>query len=330
MVCEIRDSEDKKKYQTFWENFGRFVKFGIIEEQAADNQSNKERLASLLQFPSSKSGDNSTSLDEYIGRLKENQKTIYYVSADNKEQAKSSPFVEKLENRDIEVLYLTEPVDEVMILNLTKYKDMEFTDVSREELKLDEDEQEKDKLEEKEKEYDDLLKFMKNSLGDQVEKVVVSQRLTDSPCILVTSKFGWSANMERIMKAQQMSDQKSSEYMKGKKILEINTDHELIQGLAQLVSSAKEENIQRANGVVEVVYQTALLTSGFQIDKPKIYSLQVYTLIAALMGELTKDVEEGEDDEEVEEVEAEEPASTPSTQKPTPSEVKTVIPEVVE
>eukprot|EP01024_Parvocaulis_polyphysoides_P031048 TRINITY_DN2814_c1_g2_i2.p1 TRINITY_DN2814_c1_g2~~TRINITY_DN2814_c1_g2_i2.p1 ORF type:complete len:845 (-),score=172.46 TRINITY_DN2814_c1_g2_i2:616-3051(-) len=283
MLTEIRDDDDKKKYESLWQNFGRYIKTGIVEEQAANNQPNKERLASLLQFYSSKSGDNTTSLDEYLQRKKEGQKTFYYVSADNKEQARNSPFVERLMKRDVEVLYLVEPIDEVMILNLTKYKDLEFTDVSREEVDLDDDEDTKKEKEEKEKELDDLLKFMKNTLGDRVEKVSVSTRLEDSPCILVTSKFGWSANMERIMRAQQMSDQKSMEYMKGKKIMEVNPDHEMIIHLQRMVRTGQELQIQQASGVIEVIYQTSLLTSGFSIEDPKVYSLQVYSLMAALM-----------------------------------------------
>eukprot|EP01025_Chloroclados_australasicus_P040669 TRINITY_DN4258_c0_g1_i1.p1 TRINITY_DN4258_c0_g1~~TRINITY_DN4258_c0_g1_i1.p1 ORF type:complete len:792 (-),score=142.56 TRINITY_DN4258_c0_g1_i1:1150-3525(-) len=283
MLTEAKEAEDKKQYETLWENFSRFIKMGIIEEQAANNQNNKERLASLLQFSSSKSGDNTTSLDEYLNRKKDNQKVFYYVSADNKEQASNSPFVEKLVKRDLEVLFLTEPVDEVMLLNLQKYKDMEFADVSREELELDEDDEAKKAREEKEKEMDDLLKFIKNSLGDRVEKVVVSTRLEDSPCILVTSKFGWSANMERIMKAQQLGDPKSAQYMKGKKIMEINPDSEIMQCLSRMVKSGTEVEIQRASGVLEVVYQTSLLTSGFQIEDPKLYSMQVYGLCGALV-----------------------------------------------
>ena len=193
---EVKGREDKKEYNTFWEAFGKNVKLGVIEDQ-----DNRENLSNLLLFMSSKSGDELTSLEDYVGRMKENQKAIYYIAAESKDIAESSPFVEDLLKRDMEILYLIEPIDEVCIANLAKYKDNDLIDVSKEDLVLDEEsEEDKKSSEEVASDFKKVTDWMKEVLGEKVEKVVVSKRMTDSPCILVTSKGGWSANMEKLMK----------------------------------------------------------------------------------------------------------------------------------
>ncbi|CAD6579331.1 MAG: Heat Shock Protein [Alectoria sarmentosa] len=201
MLTEIakRPAEGDKKsdYSTFWESFGRNLKLGCIEDQG-----NRKVLAELLRFPSSKSEDDMTSLKDYVSRMKEGQKDVFYMAADSLDAASSAPFVERLVQRDYEVLYLTEPIDEVAIQNLAEYDDKKFVDVSREGIDLGADDQDTKKTEEQVEQLKSLTEYMAKVLGDKVEKVVVSQRLADSPCALVTSKFGYSANMERIMKTQ--------------------------------------------------------------------------------------------------------------------------------
>jgi len=270
------NEEGKDDYGTFWEAFGRNLKLGVIEDQ-----DNRPQLSKLLRFQSSKSGDGLTSLDKYVEGMKENQKGIYYVAADSKEIAEGSPFVEELLNRDIEILYLVEPIDEVCVANLGKFGETELIDVSKEDLLLDEEDDEmKKKSEELAGEFSKLCDWMKDVLGQKVEKVVVSKRaMTNSPCMLVTSKFGWSANMEKIMRAQAMGDNRALEYMSGKKILELNPSHDIVVSLKS--ACEKDPKDSGAKSMVDLMYETALLTSGFSVESPKEFASRVYEMISA-------------------------------------------------
>jgi len=273
---DIKKREDPADYNTFWEAFGKNLKLGVIEDQE-----NREALSNLLLFVSSKSEDGLTSLEDYVGRMKENQKAIYYIAAESKDIAASSPFVEDLLKREMEILYLVEPIDEVCVANLAKYKDFDLIDVSKEDLVLDdESEEEKKSAEEAEKDYLGVTTWMKEVLGQRVEKVVVSKRKTDSPCILVTSKGGWSANMEKIMRAQAMGDNRAMEYMRGKKILEINPTHEIIKMLKGACAGGSKPD-ENASSMVSLMYETALLTSGFNVESPRDYASRVFEMIEA-------------------------------------------------
>jgi len=276
MIDEISKREDSKDdYKTFWDAFGRNLKLGIIEDTA-----NRDKLASLLRFHSSASEDLMTSLDDYVGRMKKEQKAIYYMAADSVKAAKAAPFVEQLAKQGFEVLYLTEPIDEVAVTNIGKYKEHALEDVSKENLDVSGDDKSEAK-EETETKFKGLTDFMKEALGDQVEKVTVSSRLTDSPCIVVTSKFGWSANMERIMKNQTMADSRAMEYMKGRKIMEINPDHELIKALNSEVEAGRKD---KAGEMAAVLFETALLTSGFSVESPSDYAAKVYRMMTGAVG----------------------------------------------
>ena len=274
MLKEIaeRDNDD---YNTFWDNFGRNLKLGVIEDT-----DNRKDLAELLRFTTSKSGDDNQlrSLDQYVNDMPEGQKSIYFVAADNKDAAEASPFLEKLRQKGFEVLYLIEPIDEVTMANLATFKDKPIVDASKEALDLGEqDEEEKKKQEELAAQYKGLTDWMKDTLGAQVEKVEVSNRLTDTPCVLVTSKFGWSANMERIMKAQSMGDNRAQDYMKGKKTMEINPGSPVIAQLKKL----KESGATEAKENCQLLFDTALLTSGFSIEKPAAFASRVFKLMTA-------------------------------------------------
>jgi heat shock protein beta len=277
MIDELASKEDSEDYKTFWENFGRNIKIGVIEDEE-----NRKKLAKLLRFNSSAAIDAPTrSLDQYVSSMKSGQKSIYYMAGDSVLAASSAPFVEKLVKKGYEVLYLTEAIDEATIQNLGKFEDFELVDVSREGLELEEDEADKKKLEQWTSEFKDVTDFLKKTLDSRVEKVTVSNRLTDSPCVLSTSKFGWSANMERIMRTQAMGDSRSMEYMKGRKTMEINPEHEIVQGLKQLLQEKDED---RAKDLSELLYETALLTSGFQVDSPREYATKVFTLMKIALG----------------------------------------------
>jgi len=272
MIKELAAQEDKSAYNDFFESFGRQLKVGVIEDEA-----NRKTLAELLRFSTSQSGDTTASLAEYVGRMKEGQKSIYFVSANSKDAAQKSPFIEGLMKRGLEVLYLVEPIDEITLTNLQTYDDKPLVDVSKDELDLGEDtEEEKKEAETTEADFKALTDWMKEVLGDQVEKVVVSNRLGDSPCILATSKFGWSANMERIMRAQAMGDNKAMEYMKGRKVFEINPNAAIIKALK---AKAGPGSSQMAKDQVQLMFDTAMLTSGFIIENSSEFASRIFSMM---------------------------------------------------
>ncbi|KAG1673024.1 hypothetical protein FOA52_005954 [Chlamydomonas sp. UWO 241] len=222
-----------------------------------------------------------TSFGEYVARMKAGQKGIYYMAADSLDASRSSPFVEKLISKGYEVLFLTDPVDEAMVSSLAKYGDHELVDVSKDGLTMSDTEDEKKAAEAVSKEFADVVDFLKKALGEKVEAVKVSDRLTDSPCALVTSKFGWSANMERLMKSQAFGDQRTMEYMKGRKIMEINPEHDIIRGFKTLLAENDED---RARDLAEILYDTSLLTSGFAVESPRDYAARVFTMMKIVLG----------------------------------------------
>lgn len=268
---------NKEDYKTFWENFGKYLKVATIEEQDL-----RDKLGPLLRFHSSgcKEEDELTGLEEYVSRMKEGQKAIYYIACDNLEAARSAPFVEKLMKKGYEVLYLVEPVDEAVLVNLATFKEKQFVDVTKEGLDLD-DEEETKKLEEQEKALKPVTEFLKKTLGERIEKAVVSNRLATSPAALVTSKFGWSANMQRVMKNSGMGDPRAAEYMSGRKIMEVNPENDIVKGIAELLEEKDEE---RAADIAELLYETCMLTSGFTLESPREYADKVYLLMRAVLG----------------------------------------------
>ncbi|XP_057482492.1 heat shock protein 90-5, chloroplastic-like isoform X1 [Actinidia eriantha] len=275
MIQDISQSENKEDYKKFWENFGKFIKLGCIEDTE-----NHKRITPLLRFFSSKSEKELISLDDYVRNMNENQKAIYYLATDSLKSAKTAPFIEKLVQKDIEVLYLIEPIDEVAIQNLQTYKEKKFVDISKEDLELGDE----DEVQEREtkQEYNLLCDWIKQQLGDKVAKVQVSKRLSSSPCVLVSGKFGWSANMERLMKAQTLGDTTSLEFMRGRRILEINPDHPIIKDLNAACKNAPKSN--DAKRAVDLLYDTALISSGFSPDSPAELGNKIYEMMAMALG----------------------------------------------
>ena len=180
-----------------------------------------------MRFSTSK--DNNVSLKQYVERMKENQKDIYFIAGDNLEQLKLSPFVEKLKKRDLEVIYMHDTIDEYMMQQLKEYENKKFVDCSKENFALEETQEEKEKFEEKKKQYSEFCEFIKKTLGDKIEKAEISKRLDKTPCILSTTEYSWSANMQKIMQSQALSGNEMAMYMRSKKIMEINPETELIQ-----------------------------------------------------------------------------------------------------
>ena len=257
------NEESKDTYATFWEAFGRNIKLGILEDEG-----NRQALAKLLRFESS--AGSMTSLMDYVGRKKEGQTCIYFLTADTKAAAEASPYVEQLTSKGFEVLYMTEPIDEIAMANLAEFEGLQLTDVTKEDLSLGETEEDRKALEEASKSLEGLTEAMKKVLGDSIEKVTVTNRLTDTPAVVVTSKFGWSANMERIMKAQAMADQQTSEYMKGRRSIEINPNHPIIKSLAAAVDDGATAD------KIRLLYESALLVGGFPLESPKEFADRIY------------------------------------------------------
>jgi molecular chaperone HtpG len=194
MFAEI--AENAEDYKKFYEQFSKNLKLGIHEDQT-----NRKKLADLLRFNTSKSGEDLISFKDYVARMKEGQKDIFYITGESRQAVAASPFIEALKKRGLEVLYLTDPIDEYMVQQLKDYDDHKLKCVTKEGLELDETEDEKKKREEEKAKFEPLCKLIKDILGDKIEKCAVSNRIDESPCVLVTSEYGWSANMERIMKA---------------------------------------------------------------------------------------------------------------------------------
>merc|ERR1711936_940772 len=223
-------AEDKDNFKKFYEQFSKNLKLGIHEDST-----NRKKLAGYLRYYTSASGDDLCSLGDYVSRMKENQKDIYYITGESKEVVAASAFVERLKKRGFEVVYMTEPIDEYVVQRLKEFDGKNLVSVTKEGLELPEDEEEKKKKEADKEKFEPLCKVMKDILDKKVEKVVVSNRLVSSPCCIVTSQYGWTANMERIMKAQALRDTSTMGYMAAKKHLEINPDHSILENLRQRV-----------------------------------------------------------------------------------------------
>merc|ERR1711970_164818 len=276
-------SEDKDNFKKFYEQFSKNLKLGIHEDST-----NRKKLAGFLRYYTSASGDEQASLSDYVARMKENQKDIYYITGESKEVVSTSSFVERLKKRGFEVIYMTEPIDEYVVQQLKEYDGKNLVSITKEGLELPEDEEEKKKREEDKAKFEGLCKVMKDILDKKVEKVVVSNRLVNSPCCIVTSQYGWSANMERIMKAQALRDTSTMGYMAAKKHLEINPDHSIIQALNDKASANKNDSSVR--DLVLLLFETSLLSSGFSLEDPGVHASRIYRMIKLGLGIDEEDV----------------------------------------
>jgi len=270
-------AEDEENFKKFYEHFGKNLKLGVHEDST-----NRKKLAELLRFSSSAAGEDMTSLKDYVSRMKEVQNDIYYITGESKEAVANSSFVERVKARGFEVLYLVDPIDEYMINQLKEYDGKKLVSVTKEGLELPEDEDEKKKFEEAKAKYEHLCKVMKDILDKKVEKVTVSNRLVSSPCCIVTGQYGWSANMERIMKAQALRDTSTMGYMSAKKHLEINPDHAIIQSLYSKVEA--DENDKAVKDLVMLLFETSLLTSGFSLEDASTHASRIHRMIKLGLG----------------------------------------------
>merc|ERR1711993_88278 len=270
-------NEDKDSWKKFYEQFAKNIKLGIHEDST-----NRKKLAGFLRYHTSASGDEQCSLGDYVSRMKENQKDIYYITGESKEVVAASAFVERLKKRGLEVVYMTEPIDEYVVQQLKEFDGKNLVSVTKEGLDLPEDDSEKEKKENDMKKFEGLCKVMKDILDKKVEKVVVSSRLVSSPCCIMTSQYGWTANMERIMKAQALRDTSTMGYMAAKKHLEINPDHSIVENLRQRAETDK--NDKSVKDLVLLLFETSLLSSGFSLEDPAVHARRIHRMIKLGLG----------------------------------------------
>merc|ERR1719487_528737 len=253
------EAEEESKYTKFWKSFGKYIKMGLIEDAA-----NRTRLAKLLRYSTSKSGDKEIGLEEYVANMKDDQKNIYYISGEDKESLLKSPSVEKLLSKDIEIIFMTDSVDEYTVQHLTEFEGKRLINASREGLKLDDSDKEKKREEQYKEMFKPLLDFAKDSLGKKVEKVSISKHLVASPVVVLSADYGWTAQMEKVMKSQAFADQSKFEFMKSKRMFEVNPRHPMIIELNSRLKE-KPEGDEEITDMITSLYMSAVIAAGYQL-----------------------------------------------------------------
>jgi len=307
------DEDESKKYAKFWKAFGKYIKMGLMEDSA-----NRTRLAKLLRYTTSKT-EKDISLEDYVSRMQEDQKNIYYISGENREALLKSPAVEKLLAKDIEVIFMTEAIDEYTVQHLTEFEGKRLINAAREGLKLDEDDREKKLMDHYKTQFMPLINFIRDTLGGKVDKVSISKHLVSSPALVTTADYGWTAQMEKVMKAQAFADNQRYEFMKAKRNFEINPRHPLIVELNKKVEADSED--AQAADMLTSLYMSSVLQAGYQLSPEDVsdFAARVASVVTSGLGvdpkaglvpepELPDEPEEEEAEEETEEVEAEEEA----------------------
>merc|ERR550532_1207418 len=307
--------DDESTWLKFWKEFNKNLKMGCYEDD-----SNRSKLSKLLLFITTKSEGKEINLDKYLDRMQESQESIYYMSGESLEVMHKAPALQMFKKKDIEVLMLSDHLDEPCIQKLADYEGKKFVSIQKADVKLDETEEEKKRFTKLKDMYKPLTDWWKDTLTDftekgamkdagvKIEKVEVSKRLTDSPVVVVTSQFGYSAQQEKVMKAQSFQNKDQLSMMSGRKTLEINANHPVVIDLLAKVKADKEDGT--AKDTAHVLFQTALIESGYEIADPSALVNRVYRLMSKELGvdpdAPIKEVEVPEGEEEKEEAEEEE------------------------
>ena len=304
---EDKKDEDEAKYlklyTPFWEQYGRSIKLGYL-----DDQTNKNLLMKLLRFKSSTSEDKWVSLEDYVDRMGDKQKTIYYITGESEAAVKASPFLEQAMKKKVEVLYLTDPLDEYIVQSLTEFDGTPLQSLTKEGVKFGDEK--KNLLKKLEDDFKPLTQWLKNVYGSKVEKVSVSNRLAQSPMVLVTSQYGWSANMERIMKSQALGDNRAAAGG-ARKQLEINPFHPMVKALLERVGEDAEAS--ETKDLAELLYDAALLRSGFGMEAPEKFAQRVHRIVSSSLSVAEDAAVEEEPEEDIDEPEAEDSSSSSSS-----------------
>merc|ERR1712186_218323 len=276
-------------WSKFWKEFNKNLKMGCYEDD-----SNRSKLSKLLRFATTKSDSKEISLDKYLDRMQESQESIYYMSGESLDVMKKAPSLQIFKKKDIEVLMLDDHLDEPCLQKLADYEGKKFVSIQKADVKLDETEAEKKKFSKIKDMYKPLTDWWKEKLTDltekgamkdagvKIEKVEVSKRLTDSPVVVVTSQFGYSAQQEKVMKAQAFQNKDQLSMMSGRKTLEVNANHPVISDLLSKVKADKDD--KAALDTAQVLFQTALIESGYEIADPSALVNRVYRLMSKELG----------------------------------------------
>merc|ERR1712013_430185 len=308
---EKKDKSDEEgQWTKFWKEFNKNLKMGCYEDD-----SNRSKLSKLLRFSTTKSEGKQISLDKYLDRMQETQESIYYMSGDSLEVMKKAPSLQIFKKKDLEVLMLDDHLDEPCLQKLADYEGKKFVSIQKADVKLDETEEEKKRFTKLKDMYKPLTDWWKEKLTDltekgamkdagvKVEKVEISKRLTDSPVVVVTSQFGYSAQQEKVMKAQAFQNKDQLSMMSGRKTLEVNPNHPVVADLLAKVKADKED--AAAKDTAHVLFQTALIESGYEIADPSALVNRVYRLMSKELGvdpdAPLKEIEVPEEEEEAEE-----------------------------
>eukprot|EP00296_Roombia_truncata_P007520 JP445958.1.p1 GENE.JP445958.1~~JP445958.1.p1 ORF type:complete len:843 (-),score=459.83 JP445958.1:346-2874(-) len=304
---EEDDEEDDEKaieeYKKFLEAFGKNLKLGVIEDPK-----NRKKLAKLLRYKTSHSKGQYISLPTYVSRMKKGQKHIYFIAGESEKEVETSPFLEKLEKLGYEVIYMTDPIDEYTVQHMDEFDDFKLANAAKEDLKFGDkhEKKQKEKKEAAKESLKGLISWLKDLLKDQVEKVVVSNRLTSTPCVVVTGQYGYTANMERLMKAQALNDPTKYNFMAAKKTLELNPNHPIVNELKKRAEESPEDETTKE--LAQVLFDTAAISAGFSIDDQVGFSKRINRLLKQGLS-LDLDAEATQETIEAEEVEEEQPAA---------------------
>lgn len=277
MISEVAN-RNETEYQAFWKQFGKYLKVGMIEDQAV-----RDDLVPLGRFFTSRNTSELTSLPEYVRRMPAEQKSIYYVVGESKQQAAMSPALESLKKRGFEVILVSEPLEEMTLQNIEKFKDKLIMDAGKE-IPEDLNDTEKRAKQEKNEDWEPFRWWIKHALGDKITRVEVSSRLVDSPATIVQSEYGASPNMQKYLRNQAVveSDDKGQfANVFNQAVLEINPAHPIILNLYEEFS--RDQESAEGKGMVNMVFSTAALAGGYQLDNAADYSQMVTKMMTRLV-----------------------------------------------